>query len=190
MSVLIRKLLYNRQPSLRESEGACKKMQQSGSDLNRQSCIGHSVTTCFNLAYLNYHHPTSNLANFLGTPLVSLYKPLCRSGMECREWTRIVFFPCPHSQQVKVGLFDCFLNLPTLYYTTPTHSQVTSEPLASQLWQLLMRTLLCLLFQVVKTIGLREVWFFGLQYQDTKGFSTWLKLNKKVYARLSNLYTW
>ncbi|NWQ80422.1 MOES protein, partial [Columbina picui] len=35
-------------------------------------------------------------------------------------------------------------------------------------------------FQVVKTIGLREVWFFGLQYQDTKGFSTWLKLNKKV----------
>lgn len=38
------------------------------------------------------------------------------------------------------------------------------------------------LFQVVKTIGLREVWFFGLQYQDTKGFSTWLKLNKKVTA--------
>ncbi|MGH0180706.1 UNVERIFIED_CONTAM: hypothetical protein FKN15_005014 [Acipenser sinensis] len=34
--------------------------------------------------------------------------------------------------------------------------------------------------QVVKTIGLREVWFFGLQYQDTKSFSTWLKLNKKV----------
>uniref|UniRef100_A0A8C8IT12 FERM domain-containing protein n=1 Tax=Oncorhynchus tshawytscha TaxID=74940 RepID=A0A8C8IT12_ONCTS len=39
---------------------------------------------------------------------------------------------------------------------------------------------LCL---VVKTIGLREVWFFGLQYQDTKGFSTWLKLNKKVTAQ-------
>ncbi|MBW00540.1 Moesin, partial [Eschrichtius robustus] len=36
---------------------------------------------------------------------------------------------------------------------------------------------------VVKTIGLREVWFFGLQYQDTKGFSTWLKLNKKVTAQ-------
>ncbi|CAB4062648.1 RDX [Lepeophtheirus salmonis] len=33
--------------------------------------------------------------------------------------------------------------------------------------------------QVVKTIGLREIWFFGLQYTDTKGFSTWLKLNKK-----------
>ncbi|KAJ6215462.1 hypothetical protein RDWZM_009962 [Blomia tropicalis] len=34
--------------------------------------------------------------------------------------------------------------------------------------------------QVVKTIGLREIWFFGLQYVDTKQFPTWLKLNKKV----------
>lgn len=34
--------------------------------------------------------------------------------------------------------------------------------------------------QVVKTIGLREIWFFGLQYTDLKGFVTWLKLNKKV----------
>lgn len=34
--------------------------------------------------------------------------------------------------------------------------------------------------QVVKTIGLREVWFFGLQYVDEKGLTTWLKLNKKV----------
>ena len=34
--------------------------------------------------------------------------------------------------------------------------------------------------QVVKTIGLREIWFFGLQYVDSKGYSTWLKLNKKV----------
>ncbi|CAD5209639.1 unnamed protein product [Bursaphelenchus xylophilus] len=34
--------------------------------------------------------------------------------------------------------------------------------------------------QVVKTIGLREIWFFGLQYTDTKGFISWLKLNKKV----------
>uniref|UniRef100_A0A8C9RT83 Moesin n=1 Tax=Scleropages formosus TaxID=113540 RepID=A0A8C9RT83_SCLFO len=37
--------------------------------------------------------------------------------------------------------------------------------------------------QVVLTVGLREVWFFGLQYQDSKGFSTWLKLNKKVTAQ-------
>lgn len=35
-------------------------------------------------------------------------------------------------------------------------------------------------FQVVKTVGLREVWFFGLQYVDSKGYVTWLKLNKKV----------
>ncbi|XP_014262199.1 moesin/ezrin/radixin homolog 1 isoform X2 [Cimex lectularius] len=34
--------------------------------------------------------------------------------------------------------------------------------------------------QVVKTIGLREVWFFGLQYTDGKGDSTWIKLYKKV----------
>uniref|UniRef100_H2SLQ8 FERM domain-containing protein n=1 Tax=Takifugu rubripes TaxID=31033 RepID=H2SLQ8_TAKRU len=37
--------------------------------------------------------------------------------------------------------------------------------------------------QVVKTIGLRETWFFGLQYKDSKGFSTWLKLNKRVTAQ-------
>lgn len=37
--------------------------------------------------------------------------------------------------------------------------------------------------QVVKTIGLREIWFFGLQYTDTKGFVTWLKLNKKVLSQ-------
>jgi hypothetical protein len=34
--------------------------------------------------------------------------------------------------------------------------------------------------QVVKTVGIREIWYFGLMYLDNKGFSTWLKLNKKV----------
>ncbi|KAM8854857.1 radixin-like isoform 1-T1 [Spinachia spinachia] len=34
--------------------------------------------------------------------------------------------------------------------------------------------------QVVNTVGLREVWFFGLQCTDSKGYVTWLKLNKKV----------
>ena len=34
--------------------------------------------------------------------------------------------------------------------------------------------------QVVKTIGLREIWFFGLQYTDSKNYQTWLKLNKKA----------
>jgi len=37
--------------------------------------------------------------------------------------------------------------------------------------------------QVVKTIGLREIWFFGLQYVDSKGYTTWLKLNKKVMSQ-------
>lgn len=37
--------------------------------------------------------------------------------------------------------------------------------------------------QVVKTIGLREIWYFGLQYTDNKGFPTWLKLNKKVLSQ-------
>ena len=37
--------------------------------------------------------------------------------------------------------------------------------------------------QVVKTIGLREIWYFGLNYKDTKGFNTWLKLNKKVLSQ-------
>ena len=37
--------------------------------------------------------------------------------------------------------------------------------------------------KVVKTIGLREIWFFGLQYTDSKGLTTWLKLNKKVLSQ-------
>lgn len=34
--------------------------------------------------------------------------------------------------------------------------------------------------QVMKTVGLREIWFFGLQYTDGQGFVTWLKMHKKV----------
>ncbi|XP_018897378.1 moesin/ezrin/radixin homolog 1 isoform X2 [Bemisia tabaci] len=37
--------------------------------------------------------------------------------------------------------------------------------------------------QVVKTIGLREVWFFGLQYTDSKGDLTWIKLYKRVMSQ-------
>uniref|UniRef100_A0A7N6B8G9 FERM domain-containing protein n=1 Tax=Anabas testudineus TaxID=64144 RepID=A0A7N6B8G9_ANATE len=37
--------------------------------------------------------------------------------------------------------------------------------------------------QVVKTIGLREIWYFGLQYMDGKGYYTWLKLDKKVSSQ-------
>ncbi|KAG7257913.1 hypothetical protein CRUP_026961 [Coryphaenoides rupestris] len=45
------------------------------------------------------------------------------------------------------------------------------------------RDLIFCIWMIVKTIGLRETWFFGLQYQDSKGFSTWLKLNKRVTAQ-------
>jgi len=37
--------------------------------------------------------------------------------------------------------------------------------------------------QVVKTIGLREIWYFGLQYEDKHEYKTWLKLNKKVNSQ-------
>lgn len=37
--------------------------------------------------------------------------------------------------------------------------------------------------QVAKTINLKEIWFFGLQYLDSKGFPTWLKLNKKISSQ-------
>ncbi|KAG7222731.1 hypothetical protein INR49_026340 [Caranx melampygus] len=37
--------------------------------------------------------------------------------------------------------------------------------------------------QVVKTIGVREVWYFGLQYMDEKRYHTWLKLDKKVSSQ-------
>ena len=46
-----------------------------------------------------------------------------------------------------------------------------------------------LFLQVVKTIGLREVWYFGLQYVDTKGLTTWLKLNKKVIVLIVYRYS-
>ncbi|MPC26236.1 Moesin/ezrin/radixin 1 [Portunus trituberculatus] len=38
--------------------------------------------------------------------------------------------------------------------------------------------------QVVRTIGLREIWYFGLQFVDKKGFTTWLVLNKKVLQQI------
>ncbi|CAL8143884.1 unnamed protein product [Orchesella dallaii] len=33
---------------------------------------------------------------------------------------------------------------------------------------------------ICRTIGLRETWYFGLQYEDCKGNITWLKMDKKV----------
>ena len=34
--------------------------------------------------------------------------------------------------------------------------------------------------QVVRTLGLREVWFFDLCFDDSKGLTQWLKRHKKV----------
>ena len=33
---------------------------------------------------------------------------------------------------------------------------------------------------VCRTIGLRETWYFGLQYEDSKGYVAWLKMDKRV----------
>lgn len=33
---------------------------------------------------------------------------------------------------------------------------------------------------VVRTLGVRETWYFGLQFVDKKDIVTWLKFNKKV----------
>ncbi|XP_068195387.1 ezrin a [Antennarius striatus] len=37
--------------------------------------------------------------------------------------------------------------------------------------------------QVARTIGLRETWYFGLQFVDNKGFISWLNSDKKVMAQ-------
>ena len=37
--------------------------------------------------------------------------------------------------------------------------------------------------QIIKTMGLREIWFFGLLFTDSKDFPTWLKLDKKVLSQ-------
>jgi hypothetical protein len=33
---------------------------------------------------------------------------------------------------------------------------------------------------VTRTLGLREVWYFGLMYTDSKDFTTWLRYDKKI----------
>ncbi|MEQ2232188.1 hypothetical protein ILYODFUR_008612 [Ilyodon furcidens] len=37
--------------------------------------------------------------------------------------------------------------------------------------------------QVAKTIGLREIWYFGLQFVDSRGLVTWLQADKKVLSQ-------
>ncbi|CAF5203594.1 unnamed protein product [Rotaria magnacalcarata] len=40
-----------------------------------------------------------------------------------------------------------------------------------------------LLDQVARSIYLREVWYFGLEYTDTKSFNRWLKHEKPVLSQ-------
>ncbi|KAK5615748.1 hypothetical protein CRENBAI_022786 [Crenichthys baileyi] len=37
--------------------------------------------------------------------------------------------------------------------------------------------------QVAKTIGLREIWYFGLQFVDSRGLITWLQADKSVLSQ-------
>lgn len=37
--------------------------------------------------------------------------------------------------------------------------------------------------QIVTTIGLREIWFFGLLYTDSKDFPCWLNFKKKILSQ-------
>ena len=39
---------------------------------------------------------------------------------------------------------------------------------------------------VCRTIGLRETWYFGLQFHDSKGYVAWLKLGKNLVNKTEN----
>lgn len=39
--------------------------------------------------------------------------------------------------------------------------------------------------QVTRTVGLRETWYFGLQYLDSRGLISWLDPAKKVSSAFS-----
>lgn len=39
--------------------------------------------------------------------------------------------------------------------------------------------------QVTRTIGLRETWYFGLQFMDSRGLISWLEPTKKVSVAFS-----
>jgi merlin protein len=52
-----------------------------------------------------------------------------------------------------------------------THARVQEKALGRDLFDLVCRTL-----------GLREVWYFGLQYKNTKGVLLWLRMHDKVCA--------
>ena len=37
--------------------------------------------------------------------------------------------------------------------------------------------------QVCKTLGIREVWYYGLLYTDAKGYKAWLRDDKRVSGK-------
>lgn len=37
--------------------------------------------------------------------------------------------------------------------------------------------------QIAKLIGVREIWYFGLLYKDSKDFLCWLNMKKKVLSQ-------
>lgn len=42
--------------------------------------------------------------------------------------------------------------------------------------------------QVTRTIGVREVWYFGLQCTDNKGHTSWLRFDKKVREQIRKVF--
>lgn len=72
---------------------------------------------------------------------------------------------------IEVGGADCHVRVgstvPNLWL--PPSSPPQAKSTGKQLFDL-----------VTRTIGLREVWYFGLRYTDSKGFTTWLRFDKKV----------
>jgi hypothetical protein len=42
--------------------------------------------------------------------------------------------------------------------------------------------------QIVAHIGLKEIWYFGLEYTDSRDAKNWLKLNRKVMYFLVSLF--
>lgn len=50
--------------------------------------------------------------------------------------------------------------------------------MGAALWQIVYT--FCFENLIVIFSGLREVWYFGLQFVDSKGFISWLKMDKKI----------
>uniref|UniRef100_A0A8C1I5B5 FERM domain-containing protein n=1 Tax=Cyprinus carpio TaxID=7962 RepID=A0A8C1I5B5_CYPCA len=94
-------------------------------------------------------------------------------------------FLCTKSKPKPHRLSKMLLTLKTLTYVRSLQINVRVTTMDAELEFAIqsVTTGKQLFEQVVKTVGLREIWYFGLQYTDTKGFLTWLKLDKKVSSQ-------